>query len=40
MVYSVDFGTMADTVLVQIPGSREAPAALSDEQRRAKIGKL
>jgi hypothetical protein len=31
---------MADTVLVQIPVSREAAAALSDEERRAKIGKL
>jgi hypothetical protein len=31
---------MADTVLVQIPVSREAAAALSNEQRRAKIGKL
>jgi hypothetical protein len=31
---------LADTVLVQIPVSREAAAALSDEERRAKIGKL
>ena len=31
---------MGDTVLVQIPVSREAAAALSDERQRAKIGKL
>ncbi len=31
---------MADTVLVQIPVSREAAAALSNQQRRANIGKL
>lgn len=31
---------MADTVLVQIPVSREAATALSNEQRRANIGKL
>jgi hypothetical protein len=31
---------MADTVLVQIPVSREAASALADEGRREKIGKL
>ena len=31
---------MADTVLVQIPVSREAAMVLSNEQRRANIGKL
>jgi hypothetical protein len=31
---------MADTVMVQIPVSPEAAAALMDEERRAAIGKL
>ena len=31
---------MADTVMVQIPVSPEAAAALVDAERRAKIGKL
>ncbi|HEX9464509.1 MAG TPA: hypothetical protein VGB82_18070 [Alphaproteobacteria bacterium] len=31
---------MGDTVLVQIPVSKEAAEALSDEERRARIGRL
>ena len=31
---------MTDTVLVQIPVSREAATALADEARRERIGKL
>lgn len=31
---------MADTVMVPIPVSREAAAALADEARRQKVGKL
>lgn len=31
---------MADTVMVQIPVSREAATALADEARRQKVGKL
>jgi hypothetical protein len=31
---------MDDVVLVEIPVTREAAAALSDDERRAKVGKL
>jgi hypothetical protein len=31
---------MDDVVLVQIPVTREAAAALGDEERRVKVGKL